>query len=52
MTTLEIYMKNMDCVQAGNKTIVDAVKARLENESNRYVTGPLTKYLESSSAED
>ncbi|MBR6143505.1 MAG: hypothetical protein IKQ23_04385 [Treponema sp.] len=52
VTTLEIYMKNMDCVQAGNKTIVDAVKARLENESNRYVTGPLTKYLESSSAED
>ncbi|MBQ2206116.1 MAG: hypothetical protein II413_02805 [Treponema sp.] len=51
VTTLEIYMKNMDCVQAGNKTIVDAVKARLENESNRYVTGPLTKYLEDVSAE-
>lgn len=52
VTTLEIYMKNMDCVQAGNKTIVDAVKARLENESNRYVTGPLTKYLEDVSAEN
>ena len=51
VTTLEIYMKNMDCVQAGNKTIVNAVKARLENESNRYVTGPLTKYLEDVSAE-
>jgi hypothetical protein len=51
VTTLEIYMKNMDCVQAGNKTIVDAVKARLENESNRYVIGPLTKYLEDVSAE-
>ncbi|MBP5577775.1 MAG: hypothetical protein J6X67_13575 [Treponema sp.] len=51
VTTLEIYMKNMDCVQAGNKTIVNAVKARLENESNRYVTGPLTKYLEDVSTE-
>lgn len=51
VSTFEVYMNNMDCLQAGNKTIVDAVKARLENESNRYVTGPLTKYLEDVSAE-
>ena len=51
VSTFEVYMNNMDCLQAGNKTIVNAVKARLENESNRYVTGPLTKYLEDVSAE-
>ncbi|MBP5697250.1 MAG: hypothetical protein J6X11_11490 [Treponema sp.] len=46
LSTFEVYMNNMDCVQAGNKEIVDAVKARLEKESAPYIISMLTKYLE------
>ena len=41
----EIYMNNMDCVQAGSKEIVDAMKTRLENETNPHVAFPLCERL-------
>ena len=46
LSTFEVYMNNMDCVQAGNKEIVAAMKARLEKESAPYIISLLTKYWE------
>ncbi len=46
LSTFEVYMNNMDCVQAGNKEIVAAMKDRLEKESAPYIISLLTKYLE------
>ena len=45
VTTFEIYMDNIDCIQIDDKRIIDAMKTRLETETNPYVTLPLYDYL-------
>ena len=45
VTTFEIYMDNIDCIQRDDKRIIDAMKTRLETETNPYVTLPLYDYL-------
>ena len=45
VTTFEIYMKNIGCIQRDDERIIDAMKTRLETETNPYVSLPLYKYL-------
>lgn len=45
VTTFEIYMDNIDCIQRDDERIIDAMKTRLETETNPYVTLPLYDYL-------
>lgn len=45
VTTLKVYMDNIDCIQGDDKRIVDAMKSRLNTETNSYVTLPLYKHL-------
>ncbi len=45
VTTFEIYMNNIGCIQKDDERIIDAMKTRLETETNPYVSLPLYKYL-------
>ncbi|MBO4319649.1 MAG: hypothetical protein J5857_04190, partial [Treponema sp.] len=45
VTTFEIYMNNIGCIQRDDEKIIDAMKTRLETETNSYVTLPLYEYL-------
>ena len=45
LTTIEVYMNNIDCVKKGDKKVVDAMKKRLNNETNSYIAIPIYKYL-------
>ncbi len=45
VTTVEVFMNNIDCVQKNSAAIIDAMKKRLENELNPHICLPFYRYL-------